>query len=149
MDADWAGDKSTRKSTTGYCFIFGEGAISWASRRQNTIALSSCEAEYIALADAAKEATWLGRLIEELGVQNVYPITLYCDNQGAIALTHNPENHQRTKYIDIRYHFIREKVEDGTIALDFLPTEQMIADGLTKLLPPANYKGFQEQLGLM
>ncbi len=81
-------------------------------------------------------------------MENVYSITIYCDNQGAIALAHNLKDHRRTKHIDICYHFVREKVEEWTIVLEYLSTDQMVADGLTKALPPASYTSFQDQLGL-
>ena len=147
-DTDWAGDKETRRSITGYVVFLNGTAISWASKRQTSVAQSSCEAEYIAASEAVKEAVWIGRFLEELHQTRIYPIPLYCDNQGAIALAKNPENHQRTKHIDVRYHYIREKEEDGTIAIKYLPTEQMIADGFTKSLPSTQQRSFAESLGL-
>ena len=147
-DADWAGDKETRKSTSGYVALLNGTAISWSSKRQTSVAQSSCEAEYIAASEAVKEAVWIGRFLEELHQTRIYPIPLYCDNQGAIALAKNPENHQRTKHIDVRYHYIREKEEDGTIAIKYLPTDQMVADGFTKSLSSARQSGFVKHLGL-
>ena len=147
-DADWAGDIETRKSTSGYVALLNGTAISWSSKRQTTVAQFLCEAEYIAASEAVKEAVWIGRFLEELHQIRIYPIPIYCDNQGAIALAKNPENHQRTKHIDVRYHYIREKEEDGTIEIRYLPTEQMVADGLTKSLPSTRQTAFVEQLGL-
>lgn len=123
-------------------------AISWSSKRQTSVAKSSCEAKYIAASEADKEAVWIGRFLEELHQRQIYPIPIYCDNQGAIALAKHPESHQRTKHIDLRYHHIREKEEDGTIAIKYLPTKKMIADGFTKSLPSTQLNTFVENLGL-
>ena len=147
-DADWAGNKETRRSTTGYVALLTGIAISWVSKHQISVAQFSCEAEYIATLEAVKEAVWIGPFLEEFHQTRIYPIPLYCDNKGAIALAKNPENHQRTKHIDVRYHYIREKEEDGTIAIKYLPTEQMIADGFTKSLPSTQQRSFAESLGL-
>src|SRR5436309_1357960 len=107
-DSDWAGDISTRKSTSGYVFLLGSGAISWSSKRQPTVALSSCEAEYMASTQATKEAIWLGRFLAELGYEgsDIDSVTIMGDNQGAIALASNPEYYARTKHIDIQWHFV-------------------------------------------
>ena len=147
-DADWAGDKETRKSISGYVAILAGCAVCWSSKRQNTVAQSYKEAEYIAASEATKEAVWIGRLLEELCQPDIYPISLHCDNKGSIVLAKNPENHQHTTHIDVRYHYIREKKEDGIIEVDYLFTENMIADGLNKVLTPARMKVFIEQLGL-
>ncbi len=147
-DADCAGDKETRKSTSGYVAILAGCHVSWSSKRQSTVAQSSKEAEYIAASEAIKEAVWIGRLLEELCQPDIYPISLHFDNQGSITLTKNPENHRRAKHTDVRYHYIREKEEDGTIAVDYIPKEDIISDGLTKALTSAPMKVFIEQLGL-
>ena len=147
-DADWADDKETRRSTSAYIAMLAGCPVSWSSKRQTTVAQSSTEAEYIAALEATKEAVWIGRLLEELCQPEIYPIPLHCDNQGSIALAKNPENHQCTKHIDVWYHYIREKEKDGTIAIDYLPTKEIIADGLTKTLTPAKMKIFIRQLGL-
>jgi len=106
VDADWGSDVNDRKSTLGYMFTLSGGTISWSSKKQSTVALSSTEAEYIAGAHAAKEAIWLGRLFAGLQQPSSFPIPLLIDNQSAIAITKNPEFHDRTKHIDIRYHFL-------------------------------------------
>jgi len=135
-DSDWAGDVSTRKSTTGYVYLLGSAAVSWSSKRQPTVALSSCEAEYMAATQAAKEAIWLRRFLTELGYTrpDIDSVTINCDNQGAITLTKNPEFHARTKHIDIQWHYVREQVEKGAVTLRFIGTAEMVADGLTKPL---------------
>ncbi len=105
-DADWARDVNNRKSTLGYMFKLGGGAISWSSKKQAAITLSSTEAEYITRAYAAKEAVWLRQLLTELRQDMSSPTILRIDNQSAITITWNPEFHDRTKHIDIRYHFL-------------------------------------------
>ena len=143
-DSDYAGDKETRRSTSGYCFLAAGGLISWKSARQTGVTLSSTEAEYYAMTTAAKEAIWIQRLFKGLHykAQDLKPMTLYGDNQGALALAQNPVYHQRTKHIEVQWHFIREKVEEGTIQLVYKTTADMLADGLTKPLSPANHLKF-------
>ena len=110
-DTDWAGDQDTRRSTSGYIFGIGSGAISWQSKRQPTVALSTCEAEYIGQTQATKEAVWLKRLLDQLNPQeHRYAVIIFCDNQGAMALAKNPQFHARTKHIDIQHHYVREQV---------------------------------------
>lgn len=152
-DADWGGDLDTRRSTGGYVFDVGSGAISWSSKRQQTVALSSCESEYMAQTQATKEAVWLQRLFTELKNQNtpVAPDTVIIasDNQGAIALSKNPGNHGRSKHIDIQQHFVREMTEARKIELVFVPTGEMVADGLTKPLGKEKFASFRKALGLV
>jgi hypothetical protein len=150
VDADFAQNLETRRSTTGYVFMLGEGSISWTSKRQPTVALSSCEAEYMAETQAAKEAIWLRRLLMELGytTPDVQTVRIYADNQGAIALAKNPEYHARTKHIDTQWHFVREQAELGTIRLDYVPTDRQLADGFTKPLGGTKFKEFVRGLGL-
>ena len=138
-DADWGTDKDTRRSVTGYIFKVGNGVISWQSKRQPTVATSSTEAEYMSVSYAAREAAFLHQLLAELGYKQGC-ITLHCDNQSCIALCNNPAYHQRSKHIDVQHNFIREKVEAGDITLQYMPTEQMAADALTKPLPKGKHE---------
>src|SRR2546430_13080399 len=147
-DADWAGDVDTRRSTTGYVFTLSDGAISWASRRQKTIALSSTEAEYMSTTEATKEACWLRQLLADIGRPQEQPTLIKCDSQGAIALVRNPVNHSRTKHIDIKHHFVRDKHADGTISFEYCPTSDMVADVLTKGLPRNIHRELITGLGL-
>ena len=147
-DADWAGDVRDRKSTTGYVFTDATGAISWSSKKQTTIALSTVEAEYVAYSEATREATWLVQLSRELNHRINAPLTIFGDNQGAIQLIKNPTHHSRTKHIDMRYHYIRDKCEDGTIMVTYLPTDTMTADVLTKPLGRPKHESFTNKLGL-
>jgi hypothetical protein len=155
-DSDWAEDRATRRSTSGNVFLMAGGAISWASKRQATVAVSSTEAEYMAAAFAAKELIWLRQLLLELERQfidpderNDLPATiLYGDNTGSNSLTRNPEHHQRTKHIDVIYHFIRERVESNEIDVIYIPTEEMTADLLTKALPYVNHQRHVQHMSL-
>jgi hypothetical protein len=128
------GASEDRKSISGIAHTLAGGAVSYQSKKQSTIAISSTEAEYIALLQAVKESIWINRLLDELGRSARNGRLIYEDNRGAIALAHNPKYHTRTKHIDIQYYFIRECVENGTIELEYCPTREMIADALTKPL---------------
>jgi hypothetical protein len=134
VDADFAGDLDDRRSTTGYIFMFCGGPISWRSRKQRTVALSTTEAEYMAATDAVQEAIALRQLLEELQVRVDGPTQLAEDNQGAIHLINNNAYHSRTKHIDIKYHFIRNHTNNKTINFTYIPTNNMIADIFTKPL---------------
>ncbi|KMQ91353.1 opie2a pol protein [Lasius niger] len=133
VDADWAGSIHDRRSFTGYAFVINGGCISWYSKKQRTVALSSTEAEYMALDEAAKEAVYLRRLLRELGI-NTGKVTLSNDNLRAQRLATNPVFHARTKHIDIRHHLVREIVDAGLIRLEHVASEEMPADVLTKAL---------------
>ena len=133
-DADLAGDIDGRKSTTGYIFMFGGAPLSWRSSLQPTVALSSTEAEYMALTEATNEAISLRQLLADLHMPFVLaaPTVIYEDNQGAIKLASNPIHHRRTKHIDIKYHHIRHHIINGTIKLVYINTAHQLADSLTK-----------------
>ena len=134
-DSDYAGCTTERKSTSGYVFILAGGAISWKSKKQSLVATSSCEAEYIASCAAAKEAIWISRLIAELQKQGTpYPITIRVDNNGARDLASNAAINERTKQIDVKYHFVRECAQKGTIIIERCDTHDQVADSLTKPL---------------
>jgi hypothetical protein len=148
-DADWGGDTATRRSTSGYLFNVGSGVISWSSKRQPTVALSSCESEYMGQTQATKEAIWLRRLLNELlDAEEPVATVIFGDNQGAIALSKNPQHHARTKHIDIQQHFVREKVAEGLVEIRHVSTADQIADGLTKPLPKDPFNRFRQALGL-
>ena len=150
-DADWASDQESRRSLGAYVFLLYGGAVSWSSKRQQSIALSSCEAEYMAQTQAAKEAIWLTRLFSELDIGfglPKAPILIKADNQGAIALASDPRFHSRTKHIDIQWHFVRDQVETGAIEFEWVRTNDMVADGLTKTLTNDKFKVFVSQIGL-
>jgi Reverse transcriptase (RNA-dependent DNA polymerase) len=133
VDADWASDVNDRKSTSGFVFMLAGRAISWSSKKQQTVALSSTEAKYMAGAHAAKEATWLKNLISEIwkDQDTDSPITLYIDNQSAMSIAKNPEFYDRTKHIDVRHHFLWQQVDLKAITLKYMPTNEQVADVLT------------------
>ena len=147
-DADWAGDVDDRHSTSGNVFLLAKGAVSWLSKKQATVALSTAEAEYVALSAATQEAIWLRRLLTDVGEPLEDPIVINEDNQGAIAMAKNPVGHARTKHIDIRYHFVREGVQNGAIILKYVATGEMIADILTKPLPRHSFEKLVLELGM-
>lgn len=147
-DSDWAGDLSDRKSTSGYIFTVGGGAISWKSKKQSCVALSTAEAEYIALSQAAQEAVWLRSLNVGLKLEMTAPTIIYEDNQSAICIARNPQGHGRSKHIDIKYHFIREKVQQEIIEVKYCKTEDMIADLLTKGLGKDRFEKLRQMTGL-
>jgi hypothetical protein len=146
-DADWASQKH-RHSISGFSFHYGVGAVAWSSKKQSIVSLSSTEAEYVAQTHAAKEAIWLRSFVSEIRGEKENPLTVHCDNQGAIALAKDNKYHSRTKHIDLRYHFIREAVEDGKINMKYVPTADNIADIFTKPLPKPTFKKHVELLGL-
>jgi hypothetical protein len=133
-DADWASQEH-RHSISGYVFTIDGGAISWSSKKQPIVALSTTEAEYIAATHAAKEALWLRMFLAEIARPLHLPITIHLDNRSAISITKNDEYHPRTKHIDIRYHFLRHTVSQGLIQVDYVATDDMAADMFTKALP--------------
>jgi hypothetical protein len=137
-----------RKAISGYAFIINGGAVSWSAKRQEIISLSTTESEYIAATYAAKEALWLRSLILQLFGAIPNATTLFSDNQSAIALTKDHQYHARTKHIDIRFHFIRWIVQEGVLQIIYCPTDDMVADALTKALPSAKVKHFAVELGL-
>jgi hypothetical protein len=133
-DSDWANDIDSRRSRTGYTFFLGSGCISWHSKRQATVALSTTEAEYMALSSASQELLWILSFLREIGIEPKGPVIMNQDNKGCIDLTKNNKNHPKTKHIDIRHHFVKDLVDQGTIEMQYCPTKGMIADIMTKAL---------------
>lgn len=135
VDSDYAGDTDTRRSTSGFVFMMAGGAVSWSSKRQPTVSLSTTEAEYMALTRAAQQAIWMFSFMSEIGLPQEMPATLYGDNMSSIALTLNHKGHSRAKHIDVHHHFIRERVEEGDIEVVHISSAENLADILTKPLP--------------
>ena len=147
-DSDWAGNLDDRRSTSGYIFQVGGTAISWKSRKQSCVALSTAEAEYIALSQAAQEAIWLRQLATDLQGESPEPTVVYEDNQAAISLSKNPQSHGRSKHIEIKYHFIREQVSKKNIEVKCCQTDNIVADMLTKGLGKEKFEKLKKLAGL-
>jgi hypothetical protein len=147
-DSDWGNDVNDRRSVTGWVFLLHDGAVSWQSCKQPTVALSSVEAEYMAATQATREAVWWRAFLSELGLPPSAATTIHSDSQGAIALSKNPEHHKRTKHIDIQHHFVREKVAAATVTLPYISTELMVADVLTKPLAAERHTELAEKMGV-
>lgn len=147
-DSDWGSNPNDRRSITGYVFTVAGGAVSWQSKRQGSVALSSVEAEYMAARAAVQEAIWWRSILRDLGYKTDAPTRLLSDSMGSIAIANGSDQSTRTKHIDIQYHFTRECVEDRQVALVYVPTEMMAADTLTKPLAAAAHQRSREQLGM-
>ena len=147
VDADWAGDLDQRRSTSGYVFSLFGGAVSWMSKRQSVVALSTTEAEYIAATHASKEAVWLQRLCSSMGLVQ-QAIRIDCDSQSAIFLAKNPAYHSKTKHIDVQYHFVRDMVEAKRVLLVKVDTLKNVADALTKSVSTQKFSWCRETMGV-
>ncbi|KAK1682599.1 hypothetical protein QYE76_043447 [Lolium multiflorum] len=149
-DASWNTDPDDSKSQSGYVFILNGAAVSWSSSKQCTVAKSSTESEYIAASEASSEAVWMKRFIIELGVvpSALDPLVIYCDNMGAIANAQEPRSHKKLKHIKLRFHSIREYIEDGEVKICKVHTNLNVADPLTKSLPRAKHDQHQNAMGV-
>ena len=147
-DADWAACPHTRKSVSGYVIFLGDSIISWKSKKQHTVSLSSAEAEYRSLRRLTTEIAWLSRLLTDLDVSNITPIPVKCDNQAAIYIAKNPVYHERTKHIELDCHLVREKLCSGLLNLSYLPTKLQLADVFTKPLTGLHHREIISKLGV-
>jgi hypothetical protein len=148
-DSDHAGDIDDRKSTSGVIFFLGNNIVSWSSQKQKAVAQSSCEAEYLAAGAAATQGVWLSRLLGELKGKSPAKFNLLVDNMSAIALIKNPVHHDRSKHIDIKYHYIRKCYEDGMLDAQHVRTEEQLADILTKGLGYVRFIELRRSLGVI
>ena len=136
--------RAERKSISGYVFQLGSMVISWSSKKQAATTLSSAETEYIEVTNTACEAVWLRRILDDLQQDDKEPTTLFCDNMSTIAMIRNLVFHNRTKYIEIRHHFIRELVDKKEITLQFCRTDEQLADIFIKAIPSKKFIHFRQ-----
>ena len=147
-DADFGGDSDSRRSTSGLIVKIGTGAVSWASKLQPIVTLSTTEAEYVSATSAGQEILWLRNLFAELGFPLQGPSSLCLDNQSALAVTKQPEHHGRMKHLDLRFYWLRDAVKAGLIAPRYISTKSMPADIMTKSLSRQSVQEMREILGL-
>ena len=148
-DSDHGADVDGRKSTTGVLFFLGENIITWQSQKQKAVALSSCKAEYIAAVTASCQGVWLARLLAELKGEEADAVTLKIDNQSAIQLSKNLVFHDRSKHIDVKYHYIRECIEEGRVDVEPINNKLQLADILTKALGRDQFVELRSKLGIV
>ena len=147
-DSDYAGDQNDRKSTSGYAFLMTSGAVSWSSKKQPVVTLSTTEAEFVAAASSACQVVWLRRILTILNQEQSNPTVVFCDNISAIKLSKNPVMHGHSKHIDVRFHFLRDLVKDGILELIHCSTQQQVADILTKPLKLDTFLKMRNLLGV-
>ena len=149
-NSSYAGDLDDRKWITGYYFFLGGGIITWCNKRQRTVSTSTLEAEYMAMSYRAREDVWIRRLLNELlPKQAIRKMEMLGDNETSLTLTRNLESQNCTKHIDIMHHHIRELVENGQLAIEWISSSNMLADGLMKALPAGPFKRYREEWGLV
>jgi hypothetical protein len=148
-DSDLAGDIDTRKSTTYALFFLDKSLVSWQSLKQRVVALSSCEAEYIAATTAATQAIWMARLLGELLGRESEVVKLNVDNKSALTLARNSVFHERSKHINLRYHFIQNCLTEETVSTTYINTVDQLADILTKALGRVKFQELRVRIGMV
>ncbi|XP_061989783.1 secreted RxLR effector protein 161-like [Rosa rugosa] len=147
-DADWAGNITDRRSTSGYFTFVGWNLVTWKSKKQKVVARSSAEAKYRGMAHGVCELLWLRNLLRDLGFKPKRAMELFCDNKAVIEISHNPVQHDRTKHVEVDRHFIKEKLDANLIAFPFVPTEEQLADVLTKGVSVKVFRDSLDKLGI-
>ena len=147
-DADWAGNVTDRKFTSGYFTFMGGNLVTWRSKKQNVVALSSAEAEFRGMTKGICELLWLRKLLTELGYKPTSTMNLFCDNKAAIAIAQNPVQHDRTKHVEVDRHFIKQKLEAKVFQFPFVKSEDQLADMLTKAISSKAFHNSLDQLGI-
>jgi hypothetical protein len=149
FDSDWAGSVQDRKSTFGFCFSTGFAMVSWSSRKQGSVTLSTTEAEYISASNASREAIWLRKLLSNLFDCSLELVVIHCDNQSCIKILENLVFHDRWKHMEMRYHYVRDMVQRRAVSLRYIPTDEQTANVLTKPLSKTKIEYFRDKLGVV
>jgi hypothetical protein len=147
-DSDWGGCVDDSRSTSGYLFSLNSGVFTWSSKKQETTAQSTAEAEYIAAASAVNQAIWLRKMLKDLGHEQIEATKIMCDNSSAVSISKNPVFHGRTKHIKIKFHFIREVQQSNEVMLIHCSSEEQLADIFTKPLPKERFETLRQMIGI-
>eukprot|EP00253_Pinus_taeda_P021958 PITA_21958 len=148
-DVDWAGSVDDRKSTSGGAFFMGSGLVSWFSKKQSSVALSTTKAEYVVAASCCTHLLWMMQTLEDFQITCTEPISILCDNTSAISISKNPVMHSKTRHIPIKYHFLREQVLGQKVKLEYVPSKEQVADIFTKPFPRETFEYFRQKLGVV
>eukprot|EP00253_Pinus_taeda_P012607 PITA_12607 len=148
-DADWAGIVDDKKSTSGGAFYMGSKLVSWFSKKQSSIALSTAEAEYVAATSFCTQLLWMVKTLQNMQITCTPPISILCDNTSAISISKNPVMHSKTKPIPIKYHFLHEQVLEQRFKLEYVPSKKQVADIFTKPLPKETFEYLRQKLGVV
>ncbi|KAL1559311.1 putative RNA-directed DNA polymerase [Salvia divinorum] len=147
-DADWAGNPNDRRSTTGYFTFVGGNLVTWRSKKQKVVALSSAEAEFRGIKSGLTEVLWLKKLMTELDLKSTQPCRLLCDNKAAISISENPVQHDRTKHVEVDRHFIKDTIDAKIVELPYVKSEDQLADVLTKAMNSQSFRGVLDKLSI-
>lgn len=147
-DADWEGNVDDRKSTTGGVFLLGGRLVAWTSKKKTCVSQSTVEAEYVAASMNCTQAIWMRHMLEGFKIDMSEPVTINCDNTSAINISKNPILHARTKHIELKYHFLRERVQDKEVKMEYVKSKDQLADIFTKPLPKATFEFLTSKLGV-
>lgn len=149
-DADWGGDEVTRRSRSGVVFMMNKGPVSWTSQKQSTVSTSTCQSEFMAAFEAAKQAVWLRRLMHDFGLGEKKPTMINIDNQGCNCIIKNPDSsHKRSKHWDVQYRYTQELYQNGTITVQYVPTDKQYADMFTKALSRDRFAAGLKQINMI